>query len=349
MYQIYQVVEAAAISLFTPWLRRILPDVSHITNVFVPYCLLHDLENHVLCLADFGESIPLTQFLDPNKPTTIGLEHASKIGTQIGLFFAKLHSPSAFELVHDSEYGKTIIQNSSSGRALVRNIVIQPLEGIMLKFGISVDESKQLADAVTQHWDEEEQLPNTAFTLGDSWTGSVLIRKEHEEVKVAMIDWEFASFVSSGVCSDVATMIAHIKLRAIAASAAGSGDVFNACEVLSRYLAKSYRKFSMEESAPWTRQSTNINDSEEWEPIARTICLVIGRDMVHNASELEWDCSCCGQDRSKETCELKVTMVQKGVEFLRAGTTSTIAELLQFITGDQTLRSLTGLRMEMED
>jgi hypothetical protein len=225
-------------------------------------------------------------------------------------------------------------------------MVIEPLEGIMVKFGISVEESKTLADAITQHWDEEEQRPNTAFVLGDSWTGSVLVRIEHEEVKVAMIDWEFASFDSSGVCSDIATMIAHIKLRAIAASAAGNGEVFNACEVLARYLAKSYRKFSMGESAPWTRQSRNTNDSEEWEPIARIMCLVIGRDMVHNASELEWDCSCCGQDHSKETCELKVTMVQNGVEFLKACKTSTSAELLQFVTDDPVLKSLTGLRME---
>ena len=314
--------------------------------MFVPYCLLHDLEKHVLCLTDFGESIPLTQFLALKPQTSVGLEHARKIGTKIGLFFAKLHSPSAFELVHGSENGKKILQNSSSGRALVQDMVVQPLEGIMVKFGISVDEAKALADAVTEHWNEEEQRPNTAFILGDSWTGSVLVRLDQGEVKVAMIDWEFASFDSSGVCSDIATMMAHIRLRAIAANAAGNSEVFNACEVLARYVAKSYRKFSMDESAPWTRQSRNTNDSEEWEPIARSICLVIGRDMIQVASDLEWDCSCCGQDRLKEICELKVTMVQDGVDFLRAGTTSTTADLLQFITDDQTLKSLTGLRMK---
>jgi hypothetical protein len=345
MYQLYQIVEATVVSLFTPWLGGILSHVNSITNVFVPYCLQHDLENHVLCLTDFGESIPLTQFLNSTPPTIVGLEHARSIGARIGLFFAKLHSPSAFELVHDSEYGKTILQNSSSGRALVQKMVVQPLQATMVKFGISVEESKTLADAVTQHWDEEEQRPNAAFILGDSWTGSVLVRMDQGKVKVAMIDWEFASFDSSGVCSDIATMMAHIRLRAIAANAAGNSEAFNACEVLARDMAKSYRKISMGESAPWTRQSRNTNDSEEWEPLARNICLVIGRDMVNNASDLEWDCSCCGQDRSKETCELKVTMVQDGVEFLRAGTTSTRAELLQFITGDPVLKSLTGLRM----
>ena len=338
-----QIVEAAALSLFTPWLDGKLAYITYSAEAFVPFSLLHDKENHVIRLTDFGDSISLTRFLNARTPQPVHLEHAAEIGTRLGHFFGKLHSPSVFQLIHASSAGKSLLENSSSGRSLVREMVVKPQESMMMQFNVPAGEAKKLAEAITRNWDEAERQPNTAFVLGDSWTGSVLLRTEtadQEELKLAVIDWEFASFASSGVSSDVATMLAHIKLRSIAARVGGNESVAKACSVLGRDMCKSYRTISIDEVAPWTQHLRNQNQDVGWEELARVVCMVVGRDMVHNASELEWDCACCESKGGRDECQLKFMMVCVGVEFLKAGIVSTDSELRDFVLRDEMLRRL---------
>jgi hypothetical protein len=326
--------------------------MTHSAYVFAPSSLLHDKENHVLCLTDFGDSIPLTRFLDAHTRPPVAPHHAAEIGTRLGHFFAKLHSPSVYQLIQTSSAGKQLLETSSSGRSLVREMVVNPLESIMVRFNVPAEEAKTLAVAVTRNWDEAEQRPDTAFVLGDSWTGSVLLRTEtadNEILKMAVIDWEFASFASSGVWSDVATMLAHIRLRCIAATVAGNVSVVKACAVLGREICKSYRKISTDEAAPWTQHLSDATERVDWEGLARGVCVVVGRDMVHNASELEWDCTCCDSTGRREKCELKFTMVRQGAEFLRAGITSTDVELRNFVFRDEVMRCLLGRDSDARD
>lgn len=335
-----QVVEAAALSLFTPWLDGRLSHLSLDDNVFLPSVLLHDPLNHVLCLTDFGESISLTQFLDPQFAASMELEHAVEIGLRIGCFFARLHSSSSFKLVHASGAGRDILNNSAGGRDLVREMVKRPLEGMMIQSGIPDPEAKALAAAVSRDWDVNELGQNETFVLGDSWTESILLRINEDEVKVAVIDWEFASFDSTGLCSDIATMLAHVKLHAIAARTSGNIARTKRCEVLAEAMARAYRKNNEDEHASWVRVSNETTTTEEPELLSRKLCLAIGRDMIHNASELKWNCTCCRPGAGKAVCALRTTMVREGVAFLEAGTTSTEDELQRFISADHVLRSL---------
>jgi hypothetical protein len=166
-------------------------------------------------------------------------------------------------------------------------------------------------------------------------------------MKMAMIDWEFASFASSAICSDVATMLAHIKLRSIAARVRGNESVAKACAALVQEMSKSYRQVSMDEVAPWTQHVSDAAEGVEWERLARGVCVAVGRDMIHNASELEWDCACCESTGGRDKCELKFTMVRRGVEVLGAGIASTDLELRDFVFRDEMLRWLLGRDAEV--
>ena len=334
-----QLIEAAALGLFTSWLDGRLECLSDETNVSVPMVLGHDVDKHVLCMTDFRESISLTAFvsLSSRMHDGVGLEHAAEIGARIGRFFGRLHSLSVFSLVKASPAGRQIVENRSGGRKLVREMIIESLESIMLRYSVDNDDASTLATAVTQDWDADH--PERAFVLGDSWTGSILLRIAQDKLEMAVIDWEFASFDSSGLCSDIATMLVHLRLRYLAAQSAGNNAMLNACDTLALEMVKSYRQTSEDEKTPWTQIMSKSGIVEQ---LCRRFLIAVGRDIIHAAamSEFNWHCTCCAFGAATETCALRVSMVRDGVMWLKAGTSSTTEQLWEFAEADDALNYL---------
>lgn len=288
-------------------------------------------------------SISLSDYLSPYTSILVSLAHAQEVGRKLGRFFAGLHSPTTFDLVRDSNEGRRIDANVSGGRDVVKSMVIDRIGGMLARTDIPAADANSLASMVKRAWDDSEQSPNTAFTLGDAWTGSILIRNHLGEAQVAVIDWEFASFVSSGIITDIAMLTAHLKLRTIAARAVGSEEIAYASEIVAQEMSKSYHRFSVDELTPWTNY---LLGSEEWALLAKNICISIGRDMVHNACDGKWPCNCCEMTTQKDRCELRRVMVAKGVEFLSAAATSTVPELFDFASRDDVLRYLICTRVD---
>jgi hypothetical protein len=115
-------VEASAVARFTP------PDgpLSHLTGLssaIVPKLLYHNPEEHVLVIEDLGPLETLQQHflgIRDGKPfhRSVGDESYRKLGSRIGEFFGRLHSPESRELVKAATF-------NGLDKSLVKDLLLQ--------------------------------------------------------------------------------------------------------------------------------------------------------------------------------------------------------------------------------
>ena len=181
-------------------MREILPPDS---LVRVPIIYLHDEVNHVIIMEDAGrDAVNLKELLRRPEPPSIATGAA--IGRALGEFIAKLHvwgksdqgrvsldffdcHPQARDICAWATYGRLVdtIVGESESIPLIHNppleVALEELEGIW-----------QFAEERA----EEMRTSRETITMGDFWTGNVLVDLERgadglEKLrKLLVVDWE---------------------------------------------------------------------------------------------------------------------------------------------------------------
>lgn len=274
----------------------------------------------ILVLSDLGRLSDLTAYLSNSSRSSLPSFEASTakiVGERLGHFFGLLHSRRTYQLV--SQHSNIFKKPDPSARDLVYNVTIESIPKYLSKHGISEVETTELHRRIDEDFSRLECEEELGFILGDAWTGTVLIDPSVQGFALSVIDWEFAGF-GSGVASDVAQFLAHLQLALLSAEATLSPLASVIQEVMTGFV-RTYRRCSDENQMFWTRPM----DVPVVTRTIRSAFLLHGREIINNANELQWTCTCCSnkQDDIKEqnrehSCQLKSQMVEAGIWYLRA-------------------------------
>ncbi|KAK9247939.1 kinase-like domain-containing protein [Lipomyces tetrasporus] len=343
--QVRQIVEANALSLFTPPLGPFI-SLAQDSSVVVPKLLQHDAENHILILEDLGNLPTLSEYLTPlskrrQSQSDIAILH--QIGWRLGQFLADLHSKSALDTLGT----KTLkgFENPSMVK-VVRESAVSPIVKYLEKFDIQ--DAEQLVQVVTEDFDRDLLDEEKCFTVGDLWTGAILISEadfngdvittneqvqsdvDGNEPKLGVIDWEFSG-AGAGVNGDMAQLFAHLHLHLLAAEQ--GSQLHDITAGLIESIADSYNQRSRLKRAIWTLTDTGQRESlsisiapEESSPAARIMrsaFVLHGRELVNNAIERDWT-AFSGTSGKREANLMVRSMVLTGVWYLRAAKKSVV-------------------------
>ncbi|KAK9360834.1 kinase-like domain-containing protein [Lipomyces starkeyi] len=373
--QTRQIVEANALSLFS------LPSgplfsLPRNSSVLVPKPIHHDPENHVLILEDLGNLLTLSEYLTPlsekyrHSRCDIGLCH--QIGLRLGQFLADLHSRSTLdsltpEMVRGFENPSMI--------EIVREAAVLPIAKYLQMF--EIQDAEQLAQVVAEDFDLNLPDEEKSFTVGDLWTGGILIsgtdlnstisgdgqvqtKVNGNEAKIGVIDWEFSG-PGAGVYGDMAQFFAHLHLHLVAAEQ--DSLLHEITKVLIEAIADSYHERSRMKRPIWIvtdRAAPDVTLSASIAPqgsspaarILRSAFILHGREIINNAIERDWSAFCKKTGTGEDDNVMVRSMVQSGAWYLKAAK-ETVEEfvsdenwrqLFSAKEGSIMMRLLTGLK-----
>ncbi|KAK5175383.1 uncharacterized protein LTR77_000522 [Saxophila tyrrhenica] len=156
------------------------PEMQSDRSIRTPEVLFYDRKNYVLVMEDAGDRPSVKRWLQPG----VGVEAASKVGRRLGRYLARVHDMTANALDVKSRFNGNMTAKYLSG-----TLYFGGLPAAAEKFGHE-DEFLQEAACVGQ---QEVNEANDVLTLGDFWTGNVLVdAKVDEAVKMYIIDLELS-------------------------------------------------------------------------------------------------------------------------------------------------------------
>lgn len=341
----------------------------------IPELLHYDASDHVLILSDLGPLPDLSRVFCELGGYTPGpgdahqaplpVHHSPRLGEplvehdvaffemlgrKLGSFFAQLHSQRVRQVALGTSFNVDpgpVMQSRSNGfpclpemKTVVHEHVIKPLRSQLLLFPslLDVDEAEALFSAIEADFLRETAEQERCFVIGDCWTGTVLLNLESraEEIKVGIIDWEFANISGRGVNGDISQFLAHLELFLIAAHSQGETAApghISALRAISKGLVSTYKD-------EWEK----TENSELKGTIIRSAFLSHGAELINCAFWKIWICrdsGClpCHQKRaglpgeqpdekpselvnvaeepSDLQCKLISKMVSSGISFLR--------------------------------
>ncbi|KAF7319246.1 APH domain-containing protein [Mycena chlorophos] len=175
-------------------LRQVLSSGVCSDLVSVPKVFHHDTTGNFLILEDCGES-NLKQFLLANTPT---LEAAAQIGKSLGEFLGKFHAwglgqQQLLEFLGKNAQAKAMTASITYGR-LVPMLSTHKIPATeLLPEAISDEDLEPIAVIVAERT-AEIQSATTALTMGDFWTGNIVIQVDSTSgaVTTKVVDWELA-------------------------------------------------------------------------------------------------------------------------------------------------------------
>ena len=344
-----QVVEVLGLELVTGPQSSLLP-MGLPDNALVPRLLFHDPDAHVLAITDLGKLDSLTAALNGSSANALSIESATNIGNRLGNFLARLHSPQIFAQAKDRPAGITLA-SLRGPRALVKAVVVDRIGELLARCEYSNEESSRMQELVSSSWTVCEADAPTILAHGDTWPGSIMIgQSQHCEretdngtLKIALIDWEFAHFDSSGLPSDMAFLISFLKLHLIASTQKNNRLLRDCCDALLVTVLEVYRAESLGLNAAWPKTLCSIENDKDAVvcTLLQRMAIATGRDMIYNALEMPWNCACCEskyQDTSR--CPMRQLMVREGVKHLQNA--EDFETCREFIEGDDHLVHLLG-------
>jgi aminoglycoside phosphotransferase (APT) family kinase protein len=152
--------------------------------VFVPRLLYHDPSLHVLIIEDLGVLPSVDKWLEisRNMPESV----ISAISSDLGSFLADIHSSTTPE---NHAWLQEQFKNADA-KAVVFAAAVEPILAILQEYDIPDAQSiyEFLEDEFRR---EDDELASHVFSMGDLWTGSILVAEQGD--KVGIIDWEFAT------------------------------------------------------------------------------------------------------------------------------------------------------------
>lgn len=274
-----------------------------------------------------------TDFESPLKSVYSGQKLFQRLGDRLGSFFALLHSPQTLNDVRSLIDSDAELANPFAHQVVLEG-AIKPVGNYLRRYPqlISADEVDQILTALVQDFSRPNKPQEESLVLGDCWTGAVLVsdalvgRPVHE-MKIGVIDWEFAG-IGRGVHGDMAQLLAHLELLDISAC---QSPTFHHHQLAVRSLMDSltyaYRRASTHPTA-LDSSSYKSDDNLLQMTAARSACLSHGAEIIINAFWKRWRClsnNCPRQgdphknDDCVHQCVLVQRMVERGLAYLRLG------------------------------
>jgi aminoglycoside phosphotransferase (APT) family kinase protein len=152
--------------------------------VFVPRLLHHDPSYHILIIEDLGELPSVDKWLE--KSHNVPESTLSSISSDLGSFLADIHSCTTPE---NHAWLQEQFKNADA-KKVVFAAAVEPILAILQDYDIP-DAQSIYEFVVDEFGREDEDLASLVFSMGDLWTGSILVA-DHGD-RVGIIDWEFAT------------------------------------------------------------------------------------------------------------------------------------------------------------
>lgn len=181
-----RIIEARALRLFTET-SSFASLYSETPIVFVPRLLHHDPSQHILVIEDLGFLPSVDRWLQstPELSDTI----ISSVSSNLGIFLANLHSSTTSE-------NRTWLEEQFENEDaidVVFSTAVEPILAILHDYNIA-EAQKIYNFLVTEFHKERQDRASHVFSMGDLWTGSILVEPRGD--KIGVIDWEFATLAA---------------------------------------------------------------------------------------------------------------------------------------------------------
>lgn len=287
-----------------------LSSLGQSSSISVPELLYHSRDHHVLVLKDLGPLITLPEYLATVSDDAQTPNISFGIGSRIGEFFAKLHSPASIEKANQAT--NSDLENSFV-EDVINQVAVLPVRSYLLQYGIP--NAQDLFRRVLEDHQRATTPVETCFVLGDFTPGAVLTTASGDrEPPIGIIDWEFSG-QGRGVNGDMAQFLASLHLSLIAASPETQSH--EVIKLLIAAVCSAYHYHSPE----WLKKGVGFtsnerkarisSDASEYFQIFRSALILHGREMINNAIERPWPSSI-----KKETNVLVQEMVRKGAWYI---------------------------------
>jgi len=152
-----------------------------VTSVHVPQLFAFDNDNHVLVMEDIGDVPTLKSWLREDTPNY----QVTHVGTSLGSYLAHIHNITASDSAIKDAFGSNIIAKNTSS-----SVYFAALPAAAEKFGYAQPWIAAAADFAAR----EVLTTNQVWTLGDFWTGNVLVSAlgDQGEPELTVLDLELA-------------------------------------------------------------------------------------------------------------------------------------------------------------
>jgi aminoglycoside phosphotransferase (APT) family kinase protein len=152
-----------------------------VASVRVPHLLAFDKVNHALIMEDVGSSPSLKSWLTADSPD----DQVASVGRSLGSYLAHVHNTTA----NDSAI-KELFDSNTIGKNVSSSVYYAGLPAAAKKFGYT----QTFITAAAEFSEKEVLTANEVWTLGDFWTGNVLVSTTEEQgkPKLTVLDLELA-------------------------------------------------------------------------------------------------------------------------------------------------------------
>lgn len=150
-------------------------------SVRVPRLLAFDSDNHTLIMEDAGNVPSLKSWLTADSPR----DQVTSVGRGLGSYLVHVHNTTATDSEVKKAFGSNVI-----GKNVSSSVYYGGLPAAARKFGYT----QPLVTAAAKFAEQEVLTANEVLTLGDFWTGNVLISASsgRGEPKLTIHDLELA-------------------------------------------------------------------------------------------------------------------------------------------------------------
>ncbi|KAM0709734.1 hypothetical protein Q7P35_003774 [Cladosporium inversicolor] len=158
-----------------------LPANTEVAPVRVAHLLAFDSDNHTLIMEDAGNVPSLKSWLTANSPR----DQVTSVGQGLGSYLAHVHNMTATDSEVKEAFGSNVI-----GKNVSSSVYYGGLPAAARKFGYT----KPFITAAAKFAEQEVLTANEVLTLGDFWTGNVLVSapQAQGEPKLTVHDLELA-------------------------------------------------------------------------------------------------------------------------------------------------------------
>ena len=207
-----------------------------------PELLYHSPEEHVLIFEDLGQLLTLYEYLATSSisgdvsPLQY-LETCRNLGSRIGDFFARLHSPEALARVNGAIFGS--LENPLIGNLILEAAVL-PIKSHLLLH--EIPNAQVLFHRVLLDYRRVNTPAESCFVLGDFTPGALLVSRFGDRAQLmGVIDWEFSG-EGRGLNGDMAQLLASLHLLLMAEST--NSNSHRAIHSLITGICSSYSQIS---------------------------------------------------------------------------------------------------------
>lgn len=147
-----------------------------VASVGVPRLLSFDKDNHALIMEDVGSIPSLKSWLTADSPR----DQVTSVGRSLGSYLAHIHNTTA-----NNSTIKEAFDSNDIGKNVSSSMYYAGLPAAAEKFGYT----QPFITAAASFAEHEVLTANEVLTLGDFWTGNVLVSAPTEQGEPKLTSW----------------------------------------------------------------------------------------------------------------------------------------------------------------